>query len=134
VIALLAGEPPVAVALLTLRPNVWYEGQVALLDELYVAPVPGAGGDQLAQLEIEFEDAPRWRHGYDPATPAGSFSSAIPRLMPCPSSRYARWTSGSVVRLTTYSPGCRAAPILSAGALAAGTASSELGRPPIRAA
>jgi len=33
VIALLIGDPAVAVALLTLRPNVWYEGPVALLDE-----------------------------------------------------------------------------------------------------
>ncbi len=35
VVALLAGDPAFAVALLTLRPNVWYEAPVALLDEFF---------------------------------------------------------------------------------------------------
>ena len=38
IFALLAGSPAVAVALATVRPNLWYEGQVALLDELYLVP------------------------------------------------------------------------------------------------
>lgn len=37
-VALLAGDPAVAVALLTFRPSVWHAGPVALLEELYVRP------------------------------------------------------------------------------------------------
>lgn len=36
--AIIAGNPAVAVALVFVRPNVWYRGSVALVDELYVAP------------------------------------------------------------------------------------------------
>lgn len=54
VLALLTGTPAVGVAVLTLRPNVWYDGPVALLDELYIAPDrrgQGLGSDLLAAVE-----------------------------------------------------------------------------------
>jgi GNAT superfamily N-acetyltransferase len=85
VIALLAGDPAVGVALLTLRPNVWYDGPVVLIDELYVAPehrghglgsallvaveslIRGHGG-QLIEVAVDGADtdAHRFyeRHGY----------------------------------------------------------------------
>jgi GNAT superfamily N-acetyltransferase len=54
VIAVLAGDPAVAVALMTLRPNIWYDGPVGLVDELYVAPEArglGIGSALLAAVE-----------------------------------------------------------------------------------
>ena len=85
VTALLVEEPPVGIALVTLRPNVWYDGPVGLLDELYVAPdhrdlglgtlllaaaedlVRGRGGEVL-EINVDGDDvdARRFyeRHGY----------------------------------------------------------------------
>lgn len=88
--ALLGGDPVVGVALVTLRPNVWYPGPVALLDELFVAPrargagVGGAIADRLiadcrrdgvSAIEINVDEgdveAQRFyeRHGFQGADP-----------------------------------------------------------------
>ena len=53
--AVLGGEPGVGVALVTLRPNVWSDGPVALLDEMYVEPEQrGTGiGSAILQHMVE---------------------------------------------------------------------------------
>ena len=53
--AVLGGDPAVGLALVTLRPNVWSEGPVALLDEMYVSPEQrGTGvGSAILQHMVE---------------------------------------------------------------------------------
>lgn len=89
---LVIGEPTCGVAVVSMRPNVWHDGAVALLDELYVVPTMrnhGLGSELLTsvrahcravgaeQIEINVDvndiDARRFyeRHGFsafDPET------------------------------------------------------------------
>lgn len=85
VVVLLTGDPANGVAVLSFRPNVWYRGPVAILDELYVRPelrghrlgsalldaaldlVRGRGGE-LLEINVDGEDTDARRfyeaHGF----------------------------------------------------------------------
>jgi GNAT superfamily N-acetyltransferase len=100
-LAYLAGEPAAGVALVTLRSNVWYDGPVALLDELYVQPsrrghglgaamirllIAEARATGVSAIEINVDagdvDAQRFyeRHGFsgaDPDTGERAFSYSL---------------------------------------------------------
>lgn len=124
--AVLAGVPAVGLALLTLRPNVWYDGPVALLDELYVVPEwrnAGIGAqlldaaEQFARargcglLEINVDgadvDARRFydRHGYVCVDP-GPTEPALYYYKNSPSST----GSAASRRMLRMSSGCRRDP------------------------
>ncbi|WP_458114116.1 GNAT family N-acetyltransferase [Arthrobacter sp. R1-13] len=61
-VALLIGEPATGLAVLSFRPNVWSDGPVAILDELYVRP--GLRGRRLGSaLLTEACDLVRRRGG-----------------------------------------------------------------------
>lgn len=59
VFAVSAGDPAIGCALVTLRPNVWVDGVVALLDELYVAPAHRNGGIGGRIIDLVLDEAER---------------------------------------------------------------------------
>ena len=57
IVVLLAGEPPLGLALLRIRPSLWSTAADAYLEELYVAPAHRGHGHGRALLEAAIETA-----------------------------------------------------------------------------
>ena len=126
VLALLAGDLPAGLALLTFRPNVWYDGPVGLLDELYVVPPQrglGIGsallhaaeaatrqrGGELLEINVDGQDldARRFyeRHGYTHTEPGQSEPSYYYYREIPPSQSAASTRSGTRARNTVAARG-----------------------------
>jgi len=92
-VALLIGEPAAGVAVISFRPNVWYPGPVALLDELYVRPalrnqrlghalleaacdLARARGAEILEINVDGDDIDARRfyeaHGFSHTEPGAS--------------------------------------------------------------
>jgi GNAT superfamily N-acetyltransferase len=92
-VALLHDDPPDALAVVSFRPNAWFDAPVALLDELYVRPdrrgqrighallgaveeLAAARGGRLVEVNVDGEDVDARRfyeaHGYRHAEPGAA--------------------------------------------------------------
>ncbi|WP_433783837.1 GNAT family N-acetyltransferase [Actinomycetospora sp. CA-101289] len=92
-VALLHGDPPDAFAVVSFRPNVWFDAPVALLDELYVRPdlrgrrighallsaveaLAAERGGRIVEVNVDGEDSDARRfyaaHGYSHIEPGAT--------------------------------------------------------------